>query len=145
MKKILPLMAVGILIIFVIVIAILSCGCTDTDKEPAPTGNENITENENITTTDEKIEIIKCGGINEVCCENKTCNFNMSCIENKCMNLTITNISTEKPKYTANEPIKISVSINSTSDVNNVSLRVYGITSRQKKHLIESSQIGAEL
>lgn len=133
-KNLLKHVAVGLLILFVFIIAVLSCGCTEKGKLGL---NETWNLTSNVTGTEE-IEV-KCGIVNALCCENNTCNSNLSCIENKCMSFKIANISTEKPKYTANEEIKISLNINSTSDVNNVLLHVYGITSRQGRHLIDKT------
>lgn len=60
------------------------------------------------------------------------------CVETKeeNLNITITKISTEKPRYTANELIKIYIDIDSNADVKNATLNVYGITSRQGQHLM---------
>ena len=126
----------GILILFVFIAAVMFSGCVDTGKGPVSN------ESQDLTNTGGEIEA-GCGGINEACCENNTCNSSgivLACIGNKCVNFNVTNISTEKPRYTANELIKISVTIDSTADMNNVSLRVYGITSRQKKHLIDQTR-----
>jgi len=118
-----------ILILFVFVSVVLFSGCTEVNERAVGNSSDE---------TPGQIEV-KCGIVNELCCENNTCNSNLSCVENRCMNFKVANISTENPKYAANQQIKISVNINSTSDVNNVSLRVYGITSRQKNHLIDKT------
>jgi len=59
----------------------------------------------------------------------------------KNLNLTIGGISLEKTSYTANELIKFNVTVISNMKINNVSLHVYGITSRQGNHLIDDSKI----
>jgi len=66
---------------------------------------------------------------------------NMSTSNMKNLNLTIEKISPEKSSYTANEPINFNVSVKSNMKVNNVSLHVYGITSRQNTHLIDDIKI----
>lgn len=66
---------------------------------------------------------------------------NLSNPDIKNLNLVIENISLERTSYTANEVIKFNVSVRSNMNVNNVSLRVYGITSRQGTNLIDDIKI----
>ncbi|PKP58040.1 MAG: hypothetical protein CVT88_07965 [Candidatus Altiarchaeales archaeon HGW-Altiarchaeales-1] len=66
---------------------------------------------------------------------------NMSTSNMKNLNLTVENISLEKPSYTANELINFNVTVKSNMNVDNVSLRVYGIASRQGSNLIDNVKI----
>ncbi len=59
----------------------------------------------------------------------------------KNLNLTVENISLEKPSYTANELINFNVSVKSNMKADNVSVHVYGITSRQGSHRIDDTKI----
>ncbi len=59
----------------------------------------------------------------------------------KNLNLTVENISLEKPSYTANEVINFNVSVKSNMKADNVSVHVYGITSRQGNHRIDDTKI----
>ncbi|CEG12330.1 hypothetical protein MSIBF_A2140013 [groundwater metagenome] len=59
----------------------------------------------------------------------------------KKLNLTVENISLEKPKYTAKELINFNVSVKSNMKADNVSVHVYGITSRQGSNLIDDTRI----
>jgi len=65
------------------------------------------------------------------------------CVENKeeNLNLTIEKISVEKTRYTANEIINFNVTIFSNKDLENVSVHVYGIKSRQGENLIDDVKI----
>ncbi len=73
--------------------------------------------------------------IGEMCVEEES----SSDIKN--LILKIKSISLEKTSYTANELIRFNVTIKSNMDVNNVSVHVYGITSRQGSNLIEDIKI----
>ena len=124
------ILVLSVLLVFVVLV--FSCGCTQSGVK-TPGINESAA---GLTET------AKCGGAGEACCENNSCISSdrvLTCIKNKCTNINVTNISTEKPKYTANEEIKIAVDVDSTTDANNVSLHVYGITSRQGSHLIDQT------
>jgi len=59
----------------------------------------------------------------------------------KNLNLTVEKISPEKASYTANELINFNVTVKSNMNVDNVSLRVYGIASRQGSNLIDDTKI----
>ncbi len=59
----------------------------------------------------------------------------------KNLNLTVENISLEKPSYTANELINFNVTVKSNMKADNVSVHVYGITSRQGSHRIDDTKI----
>jgi len=61
------------------------------------------------------------------------------CIGNKEINISIANISTEKPKYTQNELIKIYVDVYASADIKNATLHVYGIESGQRQNLIDTN------
>lgn len=127
------ILVLSVLLIFVVLV--FSCGCTQS-------GNKTPGINESAAGASVLTETAKCGGAGEACCENNSCSSSdkvLTCIKNKCTNINVTNISTEKPKYTANEEIKIAVDVDSTTDANNVSLHVYGITSRQGSHLIDQT------
>ncbi|MDI6730489.1 MAG: hypothetical protein QMD06_02970 [Candidatus Altarchaeum sp.] len=59
----------------------------------------------------------------------------------KNLNLTVENISLEKSSYTANEVINFNVTVKSNMKVDNVSVHVYGITSRQGSNRIDDTKI----
>jgi len=119
---------VGILILFVFVFTIFFSGCTESGKEPVSN------EIQNTTDISEKIEV-KCGGINEACCENNTCSpSDLICIGDKCMNLKI-NISTDKELYKSKEIANITVTMESSYELNNATLKLYGIHARGKYYL----------
>ena len=117
---------VGILILSVFAAMIMLSGCTDTGKEPLSNESQNTSTGGKIGTG--------CGGINEVCCENNTCNPSLVCIESKCMNFNI-NISTDKELYISREISNITVTIESSDDLNNVTLKVYGIYAKSRYYL----------
>lgn len=60
-------------------------------------------------------------------------------VKNLNINISVWNISLEKPKYTKNELIKIYVDVNASADIKNASLHVYGIASKQGQNLIDQN------
>lgn len=134
-KNLLKHIAVGILILFVFIIAVLSCGCTEKGKAGL---NETGNTTSNATNTEE-IEV-KCGIVNALCCENNTCNSNLSCIENKCMSFKI-NVSTDKELYKSGTTANITTTIESSGDLNNAVIKLYGIKAKGKYKLNKAANL----
>lgn len=102
--------AAGIMILFIFVAAISFSGCIGSG----------------------------CGVVNNVCCENHTCNSSdLVCVENKCTNFKLDMLA-DKELYKSNENVNFTLIVYSSTNLNNVEFKVYGITNFKRKYQLNT-------